>query len=171
MPEHLQNAGTPQSLVALYRETHYDVRLPGGMRCTVRIGQTPARQLQEFLALAESTFLVSACNPWSSPLTAIENRRRMRELLLLAKSQRLQYLSGVGHIPGQAWREPFLLLADTSARSIDDIASHHEQNAVVHLQAGQPARLRIYRQDWRQEVCLADDIEWSVPSLHATGES
>jgi hypothetical protein len=90
-----------------------------------------------------------------------ENRQRMRQLLLHARAAACLCLPGVGHIPGQSWREPLLLLSAIDIEFIDDIARRFDQNAIVSLRSGQTARLRVYRSEWRLEIPQSVDIEWA----------
>lgn len=161
MPDFSPGELPARTLIDEYFNSHYDVRLPGGHRSTVRIGQPWPLSLREFLCNAANATLVSACNPYSVPTAATTNRARMRELLQHVGALNPPILPGVGHVPGQAWRESFVLLADLDNRDVDAIARRFGQNAVVRLLAGQPARLRMYRPDWRQRMADSVNIEWA----------
>lgn len=170
MPDLRTSPHSVGPLIQLYRDTHYDVRLPGGHRATVSVGQPIPAPLREFLGNAADAHLVSACNPFSVPTCTNKNRQRMHELVGLAKASNQPVLPGVGHIPGQAWRESFLLLANLDVEMVDAIARRFEQNAVVRLLADQAVRLRIYPNVWRQHMPDSADIEWAAdPSTALTG--
>lgn len=168
MPEPSAEGLSPQTLLELYRSTHYDLRLPGGLRSTVRIGEPLPLALVEISGQTSHAFLISAGNPCSLPMSAAENRQRIRQLLLDMKAANHPCVPGVGHIPGQSWRESFLLLPNLRTHAVDDIAIEFGQNAIVHLQAGQPARLRIYRKKWRPKIIESADIEWAPDTPGAT---
>ncbi|MGB0133705.1 DUF3293 domain-containing protein [Dokdonella sp.] len=162
MPDPAHGGPSPQALVDLYSRTRYDLRLPGGSRTTVCIGHSCPATLRGFLADTLSAFLISACNPHSVPLDIKTNRKRMQQLLQRLKAANPPRLPGVGHIPGQPWREPLLLVAIPDVKAIDGIARQFGQNAIIHLQANRPARLRIYRIDWQPHVRESADIEWAA---------
>lgn len=162
VPDLSQSENSGRALIELYRNTHYDVRLPGGRRITVRIGQSLPTPLCEFLGNAANAHLVSACNPFSVATETNTNRRRMHDLVRTAEALKLPILAGVGHIPGEPWRESFLLLASMDIGVVDTLARRFGQNAVVSLLVDQPARLRIYQNAWRQHTPDSADIEWAA---------
>lgn len=137
-------SATP-ALLDLYRATHYDVRMPGGKRVTLRIGDQIPRALLDWAKDARSLVIVSASNPESRALPVMENRQRMRALLDRLSVSRKQILAGVGHIPGQGWRESFLVIAGIAIQEADLLAVEFGQNATVVADGhSHVARLRIY---------------------------
>jgi hypothetical protein len=151
----------PAEWIALYRSTRYDVRLPGGMRARLCIGRHVPPAIDEWAGESWPLAFVSACNPRSEAIPPVRNRQRMRSLLeRLRNSCRL--LPAVGHGPDPHWREASLLLAGLPITVVDALAREFGQNAIVTAARGQPAVLRIYREDWRCDLDQdADDIEWA----------
>ncbi len=141
---------TAASLIRLYLETCYDVRLIGGQRITLRIGSEVPAALRAWYADNAFATIITACNPHSRPLDARSNRLRLRrlrdELGLLGVSR----LAAVGHLRAQAWREASLCVTGIDLATLDRVARRHAQNAVVVLTTH--ARLRIHRDDWRPLV-------------------
>lgn len=138
----------PADLLDLYRATHYDVRMPGARRVSLRVdGRVPLA----FIEWANDTWplsFISACNPRSTRLSAKENHQRMQALLKRLRSQQASILAGVGHIPGQPWREPSLLVAGLTIEQLDSLAIDFDQNAIVIARNGDHVGLRIYRPEW-----------------------
>jgi hypothetical protein len=152
---------TPQQQITLYRETNYDVRLPGGARATLRIGRPVPESLRSWTRHDWPLFFVSACNPSSKKLTAIENRNRTRALMENLDRSRTRRLIGVGHMVHQPWREPSFLVAGLSIELADHLAVAFAQNAIVIAVSPTSTRLRIYRKDWRSRIDNDADIMWT----------
>ncbi|WP_440223199.1 DUF3293 domain-containing protein [Dokdonella sp. MW10] len=151
---------SPASLLAAYRNTRYDVRLPGGRRLTIRIGDPPPVAL--ILPRGDPTHasaILTACNPRSLPLPAADNRRRMHELVRTLVGHGLLMLPAVGCAPGDAWREASLLVPSIPLDLLDALARRFGQNAVVTLVP--EARLRVYREDWRAKYGKGAAIDWA----------
>lgn len=150
-------------LLALYRATHYDVRLPGSRRVRLRVGACCPAALSAVFPPQNPCALITACNPWSQPLDAAANHRRNRELRAALRGVSTRVLAAVGRIPGQYWREPSLLVAGMPLTALDDLARQFEQNAIIYFISREPVRLRLYRGDWRAHVpaCELSDCEWA----------
>lgn len=138
----------PAELLELYRVSHYDVRMPGGKRVTLRVGDQVPFALADWANDTWPLSFISACNPRSKKRPAKENRQHMRALLDRLALQRTRVLPGVGHIPGQNWREPSLLVAGLTIEQADSLAFNFDQNAIVIAHKGDHVGLRIYRRDW-----------------------
>ena len=109
------------ALLALYRESHYDVDCLAGGAATLRIGartflrrslagseanQNPVDvpdRLQSALAIADAGGERTA-----SGTTAPASSR----------APAAQYLEGAGHVPGEKWREPSLLVRGIGAAAL-----------------------------------------------------
>lgn len=128
-------------LLALYRRAHYSVRLPGGRRCALAVDAMPPPAVLDWLS-GMTGALLTACNPGSRPLPAIQNRRRLHRLhvdLIGAGAHLLPAMGG-----GVAWRESSLLAAGLPLTGIDALALRYGQNAILLLEPDQPVRLRSY---------------------------
>lgn len=145
-----------RELLALYRRTHYDVALPDGNVAILRVGAAPPRAVADWIAAAPFALYLSACNPYSQALPADANHERMTRLRGALERIGARWLEGRGHIPGERWSEPSLLLAGPTLDRVDRIAQGFEQNAGVLVVANQPVRLRLYRRDWRGRVADTD---------------
>ncbi|MEZ5461707.1 DUF3293 domain-containing protein [Dokdonella sp.] len=161
MPERPRSGPGVQALLGPYLDTHYDVRLPGGARATLRCGQRVPDSVIEVIGRTSDAFLITACNPRSKRLSNAENRLLMQRLLQQVNSAGCQCLPGVGHVPGEAWREPLLLLSAIDVDFVDEVARRFDQNAIVSLRPGQPTRLRIYRPCWRRDMADSLRFEWA----------
>ncbi len=151
---------TPASLLAAYRDTRYDVRLPGGRRLTIRIGDPPSVAL--ILPRGDpalSSAIITACNPRSLPLPVADNRRRMHELVRALVGHGVLMLPAVGCAPHGAWREASLLVPAIPIDLLDTLARRFGQNAVLTLVP--EARLRVYRDDWRRKHGKDAAIDWA----------
>src|SRR5690606_37851538 len=99
---------------------------------------------------------IGAGNPHSRVLPDADNALRDAALASRLRALPCRTLPGLGHVPGSAWRENALLVAGLPLEVLDPLAHEFGQNAVVVAPAESPARLRLYRPDWRQTV--ADDL-------------
>ena len=147
-------------LLALYRRTHYDVVLSGGIRATLRIDEPPPRSITEWIAADAQAVYLTACNPQSRALTAADNETRLDELRRRLRRAGARWLEGTAAIPGQPWREASLLAAGLPLERFDTLARAFGQNASVHVRADAPARLRLHRGDWRGLAPPGDGLEW-----------
>ncbi|HKE48956.1 MAG TPA: DUF3293 domain-containing protein [Rhodanobacteraceae bacterium] len=157
----IDTAARIHALLALYRESHYDVELARGGVATMRIGRLPPAALVRWLGSADVAYYLTACNPHSQSLPQKENDLRLEGLRAYVKSRAFPYLEGAGHIPGEAWREQCLLIRDIAEDDVAALVRQHEQNSIVVLRAGAPTVLRLYRPDWREIVGDAPDLEWA----------
>jgi hypothetical protein len=133
------------TLLRLYAACHYDVRLPGGRRATLRVGQPLPAPLAEWLADAPFAAFITAYNPRSQPQPAAHNRAALRTLLREIRGVAgARLLPGVGHLPGQRWREPSLLVAGLALTAVDALACRHSQNAIVLAHRNAATQLRGY---------------------------
>jgi len=142
----------PAALHRLYAACHYDVRLPGGGRATLRIGEPLPAPLADWLADAPFAAFVTAYNPRSRLQSAAHNRAAQRTLLREIRSVAgARVLPGAGHLPGQRWREPSLLVAGLALTAVDTLACRHSQNAIVLAHRNAATQLRGYG-DMRNDV-------------------
>lgn len=88
--------------------------------------------------------LISACNPWSQPLSDAANARRTGDLRRRIEASGCRWKPARGRSPDSSWIEPgFLVQADDDR--VDAWARHFQQHAVLVLRERQqlPA-LRLY---------------------------
>lgn len=131
------------ALLRAYLETDYQVRLPGGRRISLRIGQPLASALVELIGTAPWG-LVTAWNPRSQPRAIQGNRSAQHELLaaLTRIPQTRQVLAAVG-IGSSGWRERSLLVVGPDTGMFDDLCRGFDQHAYVH---GDSAGIVLLRQ-------------------------
>ncbi|HET9034093.1 MAG TPA: DUF3293 domain-containing protein [Dokdonella sp.] len=157
-------------LLDVYRASHYQVRMPGGRRVTLRIGQPAPLALINWADPDWPLACISACNPQSEKLSATHNRQRMRELLGRVRSYQGRVLAAAGRIPGHEWRESSLLVAALTLDRIDTLALDFDQNAVVVIRPGLRIRLRIYRREWASLSDPTSDLEAPDDSVINTSQ-
>lgn len=150
-----------RALLALYRESHYDVVLADGRVATIRVGERVPRDIALWIGAGGPAFFLTACNPRSKAMTSDENNARLSALRGELDASGVAYLDGAGYMPGEAWREASLLVRGIGDDDIAAIVRRYEQNAVVVARTDDVAALRVYRDDWRASVGDGADIEWS----------
>jgi uncharacterized protein DUF3293 len=157
-------ADTParvNALIALYRESHYDIEMPRGGAATLRIGATAPAAVKRWIGSDGVAFYVTACNPRSTSLTKEENDIRLEALRASLRVRGCRWLEGAGHIPGESWREECLLVAGIGEAEADALARRHDQNSIVVVPANAAVTLRIYRPDWRAVAGDGVDLDWA----------
>jgi Protein of unknown function (DUF3293) len=147
------------ALLALYLGSDYDVTLAPYRVATIRIGETPPAALCDWIGAGRTAYFLTACNPRSIALSEAENVARLDALRATLRERGATFLEGVGHRHGETWREPSVLVRDIDAATIDQLARELDQNALVCVDA-RPARLRIYRREWRTHV-PQENVEWA----------
>jgi len=133
------------SLLDAFLATDYCVETDAGER-VITIGATHA-ELDRALDHRD-WHLVSAHNPDARLLDPVENDRRHRQLLERIRNGGIDSWPAVNRSFESDWPdEPGRLLAGASTAWIHACARAFGQAAVVAGQAGQPARLWVYRSD------------------------
>ena len=153
-----------RALLALYRESHYDVALSPHRTATIRIGEPAPAPLVGWIGDAGIAYYLTACNPRSTSLTAEENETRLARLRAELDARGVAYLEGVGHIPGESWREQCLFVRGIGEDDVADLVQRYEQNGIVVARTHGVSTLRVYRSDWREIVGEVADVEWIQPS-------
>lgn len=149
-----------RALLALYRESHYDVTLARGRIATIRIGERAPAAVVRWIGDARIGYYLTACNPRSTSLPAEENDARLATLRAEFGARGLAYLEGVGHIPGESWREKCLVVRGIGEDDVAGIMRRYDQNSLVVVRASGASTLRVYRPDWRALVGEVADVEW-----------
>lgn len=151
-----------RALLTLYRESHYDVALSRDRIATIRVGEPAPAPLVRWIGDAGIAYYLTACNPRSTSLAADENETRLATLRAEIDARGVAYLEGVGHIPGESWREKCLLVRGIGENEVTDIVQRYAQNCIVIARASGASMLRVYRHDWRAVVGAVPDVEWIV---------
>lgn len=155
-------------LLAAYRATCYKVAAAGSGEVALRIGEPLPAGLSGWLGRNAEAFFLGAANPCSVALPAAENARRHETLRQRLGVLGAIWLEGVGAAPDGRWREAGFLLACIGVDEADRLAREFDQNALVRWLHRSPARLRLYRADWRPMVADADDLEWAAAPITST---
>jgi len=149
------------ALIALYRESRYDVELPRGGTATLRIGAVAPAPVKRWIGDDGVAFYMTACNPRSTSLTREENEARLEALRAELRARGCRWLEGAGYIPGESWREECLLVSGIDPGEADELARRHDQNSILVVPAKAEVTLRIYRPDWRAVAGDGADLEWA----------
>jgi hypothetical protein len=117
------------SLLDAYQRTTYHVNRPA---IDIKIGERN-EDLAVFLFdnNAFSWAFVSASNPYSIGISAVENQKRTTELIEFAQLKNWRFLRGEGYSSDGNWSEDSLFILDISKNDAIELAKHFEQNAFV----------------------------------------
>ena len=148
------------ALIALYRESHYDVALPRSV-ATLRVGGNVPPPVRRWLGSDSVAFYLTACNPRSTSLPKEDNDARLEALRVELRARGCRFLEGAGYIPGEAWREECLLVAGIDTAGVDEIVRRYDQNSILVVPATSAVTLRIYRPDWHAVAGDTPDLEWA----------
>jgi hypothetical protein len=133
-----------KALVDAFRATDYLVCLNEVEWASIRIDQPLPTSLQALVGTRSWGF-ITAWNPRSEPRSPADNLTAQRELLaaLRASPEAMIYPAiGVG---ASGWSEPSLFVIGPDLPTLDALGLHYEQNAYVHGQGIEIARLRLLR--------------------------
>ena len=158
----IESAERINALLTLYRESHYDVELPDGGTATIRIGANVPPEIARWIGPHQIAAYLTACNPRSQSLSAKENEQRLDQLRRQVRERGGEYLEGAGHVPGERWREPSLLVRGVGDAALDALAREHEQNGILIVPASGPVVLKLYRSDWQIALGGVADVEWAT---------
>lgn len=142
------DAAPPPPALPSHLRTAYeaaDYRIPQ-LSTRLRIGQ-PNRALDAELARrgAHRAIVVTACNPYSAVLIPSANALRQQWLLHALERAGIAILPAENRDPSGHWPcEPSLLAFDTTAAFDDFLLRRFEQHALIAMESGQPARLRLH---------------------------
>jgi Protein of unknown function (DUF3293) len=117
--------------VQAYRETEY--RVGGDAPFVLTVGCTSPDLLREYARQGvQSCAFITACNPYSFPLSEADNAQRDRNLTLLLQGQGFSSQAGLGQHPSNGWPgEPSQLVWGVARDKACHIANQFQQNAFV----------------------------------------
>jgi len=133
-----------QRLIEAYKATTYEVKRLG---IALQIGQRN-RHLEEFLIdNNEFSFaFVSAYNPYSQPLSEMENKARHQQFTIWLKSKSFRYATGYGVPQNSSWHpEKSVLILGISKKKAVELGNELEQNAVIFGILGKAPELVLLR--------------------------
>ena len=151
-----------RALLASYRDTHYDVAMPDGHTTTLRVGRPACADILAWMESLPFAAFIGAANPHSRLLADTDNMLRHAALQSRLRSMPCRFLPGLGHVPGQAWRENALMVAGLDLRMLDALAGEFGQNATLMVPRTGLARLRIHRPEWHATARGEADLEWAA---------
>ncbi len=129
-----------QRLRDAYSATIYEVKHLG---LQLRIGEENWH-LEEFLIdnNAFSWAFISAWNPFSQPLSSVENENRHLKMIEIAKKKQWVFAEGFGIPQNEDWKpEKSLFLLDISQSDSIDLGKMFDQNAIVIGRLGKAPEL------------------------------
>ena len=133
-----------QRLIEAYQATTYAVK---ALALALRIGEKN-RHLEEFLIdNNEYSFaFVSAYNPYSQPLSEMENKARHLQLITWLKAKGFRYKTGYGIPDDSSWfPEKSVLILGISKKKAKELGNELEQNAVIFGILGKAPELVLLR--------------------------
>ena len=133
------------AIVRAYSQTHYGVR--DASRFSLRIGRhsAPLQALHTTHNVHCSAY-ITACNPYSQPLTAAQNAARHAALLRVLRRQGLAWVPGVGrHLAGNWPGERSVLVLGLGLDAASVLGIAFRQNAIVWNDADAVPQLVLLR--------------------------
>jgi hypothetical protein len=133
-----------KALIDAFRATDYLVCLDAVTWASIQVDQPLPAPLQALVGACSWGF-ITAWNPRSEPRSPADNLTAQRELLaaLRASPEAVIYPAiGVG---ASAWSEPSLFVIGPDIPTLDALGQRYQQNAYVHGQGIEIARLRLLR--------------------------
>jgi|GEM_PF-62565 len=137
-----------------------------GATCVLRPGETGGAAQRWLSARARSWGFLTAFNPASAALCEQENLARHENLLREVEALGWRCIGARGLDPAGEWpEETGLLILDRSLDELVAIAQRYGQNALLHGEPGQPARVVALNPDWRAAVEGRPDAAAMAPTL------
>lgn len=132
-------------LIVAYRETHFIVSEPERLVLQVGTHNAGLAQLHAQFGASSSAF-VTACNPFSQEVGAVNNAQRTMSLEADLRETRFTYFEGVGENPNGNWPgEASFLVLGIPLDEARALGSRHEQNAIVWSDADAVPQLILLR--------------------------
>lgn len=133
---------TLAALDAAYRQTLYEVFSDKGViQLRVDVKSPPLDQLLQ--QYQQTTWaLITACNPYSQPLSALENRNRNRTLAADLEKLGLPLLKALGRDETDQWpAEESLFIVGLNRVDAVYMGQKFSQNALLYGERGNPPEL------------------------------
>lgn len=131
--------------VRAYRETAYHVSLRPPVVLRIGLRSAPLARLHALNAATCSAF-VTACNPFSRPMSEPQNLARQLELKAWLSERNRTCAEGFGKHPHNGWpAEQSLLVFGLALADAQDLGRRFEQNAIVWSGADATPQLVVLR--------------------------
>jgi len=130
------------SLIAVYRNTDYRVRLAQGGWASIHVDAALPAPLHALIGKHSWAF-ITAWNPGSQAQSHAQNHAAQQALLAALRGlhRTIRIQPGIG--VGGEWREASFFVVGPELADIDALAQQFRQNAYVHGLANGYARLRL----------------------------
>lgn len=132
-------------LIQAYRETLFIAHMPEQLVLQIGVFSAGLERCYRKEALSSAAFL-TACNPFSRPLSAEENAERQERLRANLTAGAFRFFTGEGRHPSGDWppEASFLVLgvAESEARALGE---RYEQNAIVRCGSDAIPQLLLLR--------------------------
>ncbi len=103
--------------------------------------------------------LITGQNPFSQPLTEVENAERNQKMRSEIKAREWDYGDSSGIASDQAWCEDGFVIWDVSVEAVLELGRQFEQNAIIF---GEAERVAL---GW----CETNELEWFWPRADVGG--
>jgi Protein of unknown function (DUF3293) len=124
-----------------YLDADYRVAGPNG-RFAVRIGESCGQVAEMLDQSALDWAFITACNPYSHPLTDADNAVRMKHLVADVTIAGYRFFPGEGVGHDGSWKpEPSLLIVGIDEAAAVELARRYGQLAIVCGRGAEPARI------------------------------
>ncbi|MBT6277118.1 MAG: DUF3293 domain-containing protein [Chromatiales bacterium] len=154
------------ALTAAYESTDYQVSVNGTTQI-LRVGETLCTPLS---AIGSTIAVVTAFNPFSQTLAALENERRHRLLVEDVVNRGYTALPAVGVAAKGRWSgEQSLAVVQPDVKVLDEWMVAFQQNAVFLVSSDQPGRLLMHPNEERRHCVDPDAISSAIERLESDG--
>lgn len=129
--EAMDTSSLPAAVVDAYRQTHYRVLGPNGF--TLIVGQhNPALAGAHAERMVNASAFITACNPYSQPLSEADNAVRHRVLAEDLMARHFTFVEGLGeHLHNEWPPEPSYLVFGMDKAEARATGARYQQNAVI----------------------------------------
>lgn len=104
--------------------------------------------------------LLTAWNPGSEPTPEAVNVAAQARLRTDLERAGIAVVDAIGRDAASTWAEPSLLALGLPPDAADRLARAYGQNAILAGRLGAPARLRVYRPEWRRGGMDHPFVDW-----------
>jgi hypothetical protein len=133
-----------KSLIDAFRATDYLVCLDEVTWASIRVDQPLPTSLQAVVG-ARSWGFITAWNPRSEPRSPADNLTDQCELLVALRTAPEAVIYPAIGVGATGWTEPSLFVIGPDLPTLDALGQRYQQNAYVHGQGLEIARLRLLR--------------------------
>jgi hypothetical protein len=133
-----------KSLIDAFRTTNYLVCLDEVTWASIHVDQPLPTSLQALVG-ARSWGFITAWNPRSESRSPADNLTAQGELLVALRASPEAVIYPAIGVGASGWSEPSLFVIGPDLPTLDALGLRYQQNAYVHGQGVELARLRLLR--------------------------